>query len=415
MKFSVLLPTRNRLEYLKYAIETVRRQDYGNWEVIVSDNVSDDDVAGYASSLNDGRIKYFRTTTLIPVTENWNYALQQSCGDQVIMLGDDDGLLPGYFSTLLRIFKQWPDPDFVYTGAYFFAYPGAVADQPEGFLRRDRNRIFVEERTFWLDPRRARRVARGYLNFRMPVASNMQLSLISRRQIVRLTRAGKFFHSPFPDFYATPSLFLHSDRILVCPLPLVAIGITPKSYGSFHFKSDPSGGVKFLQNQEAVTGEGPIRSVMIPGTSYNDSWLLAMESLYINFDRMPGTRPNYRRYRFLQIVHEYKKRYLDRCSGAEDLQKTTSRMTLGERVLYGPILSIGFALLRALPSRGRGRIIGMLRAIIGQHAIQRSVGTEPRYRNLLEVYEALGTKTPPLRAGESPHARLSWMTGRGKV
>jgi len=38
MKFSVLIPTRNHLDLLSYAIETVRRQDYSDWEIIVSDN-----------------------------------------------------------------------------------------------------------------------------------------------------------------------------------------------------------------------------------------------------------------------------------------------------------------------------------------------------------------------------------------
>ena len=34
MKFSVLLPTRDRLELLRLAVETVRRQDYDDWEII---------------------------------------------------------------------------------------------------------------------------------------------------------------------------------------------------------------------------------------------------------------------------------------------------------------------------------------------------------------------------------------------
>ncbi len=107
MKFSVLLPTRNRLEYLRYAVETVRRQDYSNWEIIVSDNCSEEDISAYVHSLNEPRIKYVRTLELVPVTDNWNNALQQCDGDYVVMLGDDDGLLPGYFSTLLRIFSRF--------------------------------------------------------------------------------------------------------------------------------------------------------------------------------------------------------------------------------------------------------------------------------------------------------------------
>ena len=74
MKFSVLLPTRNRLDLLYYAVETVRRQDYLDWEIIVSDNFSEEDIAGYIKSLDDSRIKYFRTGKFVPVTDNWNNA-----------------------------------------------------------------------------------------------------------------------------------------------------------------------------------------------------------------------------------------------------------------------------------------------------------------------------------------------------
>src|SRR5207245_7033676 len=51
VRFSVLLPTRNRLEYLRLAIETVRRQDYQDWEIIVSDNDSEQDVEGWIAGL----------------------------------------------------------------------------------------------------------------------------------------------------------------------------------------------------------------------------------------------------------------------------------------------------------------------------------------------------------------------------
>ena len=157
MKFSVLLPTRDRLEYLRYAVETVRRQDYAHWEIIISDNCSGDDIAGYVSSLNDARIKYFRTEHLVPVTDNWNNALRHSDGDYVVMLGDDDGLLPGYFSTLVDAFQTYRDVDYAYVGAYFFAYPGAVPTEPDGFLRRDRNALFTKEEPSWLDTALPRR------------------------------------------------------------------------------------------------------------------------------------------------------------------------------------------------------------------------------------------------------------------
>ena len=57
---SVLLPTRNRLEFLRYALETVLRQDDGDWEIVVSDNDSEEDIAGHVAGLGDDRVRYVR-------------------------------------------------------------------------------------------------------------------------------------------------------------------------------------------------------------------------------------------------------------------------------------------------------------------------------------------------------------------
>jgi glycosyltransferase involved in cell wall biosynthesis len=387
MKFSVLLPTRNRLEYLRYAIETVRRQDYADWEIVVSDNCSEEDIGGYVRSLGDDRIRYLRTDQPIPVTDNWNNALEHSEGDYIVMLGDDDGLLPGYFSRLLDSFRSHPDADYVYGGAYFFAYRGAVPDAPDGFLRLDRNRFFTANQPYWLDADTALRIALGYLKFRMPVASNMQFSLISRRMIQQLSGRGPFFRSPFPDFYATPLLFLRSRRILICPEPLVAIGITPKSYGTFHFSSRPSEGVDFLGNKARLTEPSPVQRVMLPGTSYYDSWLLAADALHEFCGRPANLTPDYRRYRFLQIIHGYKGYFLDHRTSAAELGKLKAKMTVVEKLLYSTTLPVAFAVLRIVPAHLRSRVVANLRRIIGQHAIREDVCSAHQYHTLLDVFE----------------------------
>ena len=102
MKFSILLPTRERLELLRHAVESVRLQDDADWEVVISDNASSQDVAGYVASLGDVRVRYSRTDKLLPVTENWNRALEMSQGEYLIMLGDDDALLPGCLAARAR-------------------------------------------------------------------------------------------------------------------------------------------------------------------------------------------------------------------------------------------------------------------------------------------------------------------------
>ena len=100
---------------LKIALETVQRQDDPDWEVVVSDNHSADDVAGHVASLGDARITCKRTQSFVPVTENWNNALGGSSGRYVLMLGDDDGLLPGYVTALRAVEDRFASPEVVYT------------------------------------------------------------------------------------------------------------------------------------------------------------------------------------------------------------------------------------------------------------------------------------------------------------
>src|SRR5262249_35001366 len=75
VKVSVLIPTRERLEYLRYAVESVRRQTFSDWEIVIADNASSEDIGGYVDSLGEPRIVYRRSETPLPVTENWNVAL----------------------------------------------------------------------------------------------------------------------------------------------------------------------------------------------------------------------------------------------------------------------------------------------------------------------------------------------------
>ena len=100
MKVSVLIPTRERLQYLRFAVESVRRQSSPDWEIVIADNASTEDIAGYVASLDDPRIVFVRSDEPLPVTANWNAAIDASSGDMVIMLGDDDALLPGYLEAI---------------------------------------------------------------------------------------------------------------------------------------------------------------------------------------------------------------------------------------------------------------------------------------------------------------------------
>lgn len=388
MKFSILLPTRNRLKYLKYAVESVLRQSVDDWEIIISDNNSSEDIQGYVNEVNDVRVKYIHTESTLPVTDNWNLALSKSKGDFVVMLGDDDCLAPKFFEDFNSLLHDYPDPDFVYCSGYFFAYPGVFPEEPDGFARTVGDRLHTGQ-NYWLDSKAAKEITRKYLSFEMAVPSNMQFSIVSRRAINTLLTAGAFYQSPFPDFYATPALFWTSERILIWSQPKVIVGITPKSYGFTHFNHDVLSGTALLHNDSLLSNSAFLRENRLLGTSYNDSWLMAMERLEQNFTGASGDFLSLHRYRRLQIAYCFKRYYLDNTLSWNDFKRHLSELTIIERIWYGSTLPILLSSLRFFPSKFVKFIVERLRDLVGQHALGMEKLSIGSLSNILDLFNLL--------------------------
>jgi len=391
MKFSVLLPTCNRMELLSLAIETVLRQDYDNWEIIVSDNFSKEDVAGYIRSLGDSRIKYFRTESFVPVTDNWNNALDKCDGDYVIMLGDDDCLMKGYFSTLNRLIVDFNSPDFVYTSAFLYAYPGVLPSNPDGFLRTySRRKIFQSaSEPFWLNKDDAMEFVKDSLGFRLTFDYNMQFSVVSRKLIEEVRRYGPFFQSPYPDYYASVAMMLKAERILVVPQPLVTIGISPKSFGFYYFNDEESEGNKFLNNLPDQFMVHRLQKVILPGTDMNTSWLISMETLAVNFADEFNIKVNYARYRLIQTLSIYSRLIVGQERATKASVLLCKKLHFGEWLRYGLKLYI---IAKIVPKSYRARLFFRIQEASGSHPDVHMPQVEGKFKTILDVFKEVDPK-----------------------
>lgn len=337
MKFSVLLPTRNRLEYLRYAVDSVRKQDDPDWELVVSDNFSEEDIGGFVESLNDARIQYVRTDRPLHVTDNWNNALAHSSGDYIVMLGDDDALLPGYLRRMRELVARFAAPDLIYTGALLYAYPNVMPDSPNGYLLPYGYAEFLQGATEpYVIPREAALSAvRKFCDFQVAYGFNMQFSFVSRRLIdrVRTEGGGAFFQSPFPDYYASNAMLLVGERIVACPEDRVVIGVTPKSYGFYHATAREAEGMSFLDAGTKPAVERRLERMLLPGTNINTQWLMSLEVLRANLGSRFDIPINYRRYRALQILYVHEEFYLHKRVSAQQMAELRRAMRVWERVV----------------------------------------------------------------------------------
>ena len=100
---SVVVPTRDRVGLLKDALESVARQTYRNWEIIVI-NDGGEDIAGAIGALPKdvaAKISALRLRTSAGPGHARNRAIEAARGDVVAFLDDDDLLLPGHLATLV--------------------------------------------------------------------------------------------------------------------------------------------------------------------------------------------------------------------------------------------------------------------------------------------------------------------------
>jgi len=92
MRISVVIPTYNRLEYLKQAFESLEVQDYPVWEIIVIDDGSTDGTKDYVLS-NWKNVKFLTQRNMGPGAAR-NKGIDIATGDYIAFLDSDDLWFP---------------------------------------------------------------------------------------------------------------------------------------------------------------------------------------------------------------------------------------------------------------------------------------------------------------------------------
>lgn len=121
LKISIIIPTFNRANYLKHAIESALSQDYEEIEVIVSDNASTDETPEIVKKyFKDKRFNYFRNQQNIGMVANWRKALYEYAnGEFFLILSDDDYFTNDqYLSKAANLIKNHENIVMVYADGY---------------------------------------------------------------------------------------------------------------------------------------------------------------------------------------------------------------------------------------------------------------------------------------------------------
>jgi glycosyltransferase involved in cell wall biosynthesis len=111
---SICIPTYCQIEFLRQTLNSIKVQDFDDYEVIVSDDSPDDSVARLVSSFDfSGKLRYYRNSVPLGSPENWNAAVRRAKGKYVKLLHHDDRLAhAGALRSFVRLLDEHASADF---------------------------------------------------------------------------------------------------------------------------------------------------------------------------------------------------------------------------------------------------------------------------------------------------------------
>ncbi len=239
---SLIVPTRERAETLAYTLATALEQRSLDYEVVVSDNASADGTRAVVERLVDPRIRYFNSGERLSMCGNYEFALQQARGDYVIIIGDDDAVVPGAIDHLLSLLRgadeqrihMWP----------LHTYDWPTADQ------RGRVAYLAPVRApSGLDLKAKARFVMGVGGWKYYELPSPYHAAIPRRLLDTIrSRTGRVFHSTQPDVFTAMAIAALADQAVNIGFPITFNGRSARSNGiGFVTKKGQSNIDRFLR------------------------------------------------------------------------------------------------------------------------------------------------------------------------
>lgn len=115
--FTIAIPAY-KYKYLKIAINSCLSQTFKDFELVIVNDASPDNLDIVIDSFHDSRIRYYKNPTnngAVNVVDTWNQCLCYATGQYLICMGDDDVLLQNCLQDYSTVINKNPSVDVFHT------------------------------------------------------------------------------------------------------------------------------------------------------------------------------------------------------------------------------------------------------------------------------------------------------------
>ena len=235
--FSIVIPTRNRSDTILSTLDTcLSQKEFESYEIVINDNSDDAQTENFIHQLCESnsrareKIRYARRQTVCSMSENFDESIRRAVGLFVIVIGDDDGILPNALREIYSLI-QAHDVSVIKWKNGLYNWPDMSIAEAKNYLGFSVSRS-VEKRNCWSELKKSL-ITLSYDNLPM-----LYINSAVRRDVIDFIRDkdGKVFRSQSPDIYSAVVLAYQDIVFIEATIPFTLAGLSRHSNGvSFSF------------------------------------------------------------------------------------------------------------------------------------------------------------------------------------
>ena len=249
---SVIIPTKDRYEYLKGCLQSLIRIGSSEVEIVVQDNTEcNQEIVDFIEKLQWPHIKYFHDASPLSQTGNSDLAVGHATGEYCTYIGDDDSIAKSAIEAA-RYLHSHSIPACVNNVATYH-WPDVV------FQGKKKPALTFYNCDCKIHTLKSKDTMKSFLKWGcqdIKFLPRIYHGIISRKVLEEIKdKTGSYFPGPSPDMANAVSALLLIDEYVYIELPLIVSGYSYKSAGGMGLRGAHSGklsGVKQLPaNAEA--------------------------------------------------------------------------------------------------------------------------------------------------------------------
>ena len=276
---SIIIPTKNRYQYLQECLLSLRKLDPRRVEIIVQDN--SDDTSSFKDFLNNleaPNIRYYHQDGFLSQTDNSDLAVSHASGEYCCFIGDDDSV-SSLILPVVELLKTENIPACVCDVATFY-WPDVV------FEGAKRAPLSFNKTKPYIINLRSEKVLKEVLSYGIQdikYLARVYHGIISRNVLSSVKElCGSYFPGPSPDMANAVSCTSIIPSYYYVHLPLIISGYSYKSAGGMGLRGAHKGSLKVSEQLPTNVEDGwdeKIPKLWLGYTMWPQSGLSALQAI----------------------------------------------------------------------------------------------------------------------------------------